>query len=396
MLPLKLSIEGILSKAISRAFPIKENCEVKFTQSSCDYVSDIPKIIFNKYKTGLHSFGLFNEREIADCIFVNCEKTDYIKAVQISGSGDLEIFINDNFITSTLNSILKLDQVTYSDSLNPKEMIFCHLLLKSSEIKTLSYVRTENLIKSLSKIIKCTGKHPKALNLLLTQDNLSKNIIQTNENLFQVPFINESSITYWLEDFASTIKEKQSILYFFKYFHSHFYSKSLSSISIPYGEIFSSFLSSDQTLYSANVEKLHEVLKSESLSSDNVLAYYMLKHEVRKTFLLSENDLNTKSSESLYSSLAVLEYARRNVGAGEEIGEITNENRDVYMHAMLIPEVLDLCIKNCSVHHLVDWIERYSSLYVRCSASFTGDSLKSLNKLTCILLSHTLYLIFPN
>lgn len=396
MIPLKLSIESVLSKAISRAFPIKENCEVKFNKVSCDYVSDIPKIIFNKYKTGLHSFGLFNEREIADCIFVNCEKTDYIKAVQISGSGDLEIFINDNFILTTLNSILKHNQVTYFDFAKSNEMIFCHLLLEISEINTLSYVRTKNLIESLTKIKKLTGKNSKTINFLFTQNNLSKNIIQTNENFFEVPFINESSISNWLEEFANMIQDKQSILFLFKYFHSHFYSKALSDMSIPYGEIFSSLQLSEKTLFSATIERLNEVFKSESLSGYNALAYYMLKQEVKKTFLFSEVDLTSRSSDSLYSSLAVLKHVKSDLGTGEQFEEIKNEIRDIMLHAMLLPEVLDLCIKECSVHHLVEWIERYSSLYVTCSVSLTGDSLKSLNKLTFILLSHTLSLIFPN
>ena len=74
MLYLRKSISFLLSQAASKAFPINETADIRLSQSKNDFVSNIATNIFNKYQKQNTSFGLFNSREVADCIFVNCSK----------------------------------------------------------------------------------------------------------------------------------------------------------------------------------------------------------------------------------------------------------------------------------------------------------------------------------
>lgn len=157
MLYLKKSISELLTGATAKAFPVSEIAEIKNPHRKADYLSNIPSVIYDKYKKEQHAFGLFNSREIADSIFVNCPKVSWIKQIQVSGTGDLEIFISEKYMLSIVNNILSSQTLSF---ISPTSDITRNFIISNtsnnSEI-SISCARGLFIIETLKNLHKLHG-----------------------------------------------------------------------------------------------------------------------------------------------------------------------------------------------------------------------------------------------
>ena len=100
-------LRGMVEFALRRAYPVKE--AVSFypprPSQNCDFVTNIPTIVFEKYQQEGVCFGLFNAREIADGIFVHIPKSPTVKRVKISGMGELELTLEDDFVNGAIDQL---------------------------------------------------------------------------------------------------------------------------------------------------------------------------------------------------------------------------------------------------------------------------------------------------
>jgi hypothetical protein len=142
----------MLSEAASKAFPISLKAEIRSALQNADYLSNLPSNVFEAHKTGTHAFGLFNSREIADCIFVNCPKTDYIKQIQVSGTGELEIFISEDYMKAVVNGIIDKQSLEFENTVIRKANDFLIEDLSSSNGLGINCIRGMMMINSLKKI----------------------------------------------------------------------------------------------------------------------------------------------------------------------------------------------------------------------------------------------------
>jgi hypothetical protein len=393
MIPLKQFIENILSKAVCRAFPVNEKCEVDLVQSGCDYTSKIPKVIFDKYKTGLHTFGLFNEREIADCIFVNCEKTGIIKAVQVSGSGDLQIFINDSHIKESILSIITSGRVFLKEVPEVSPKLLCHLLFNHSEQNTLACKRAEFILGSLCKIHGQFGSKATILNLIFDENGLEERFQRVNDLTFEISLLKNSKFSDWISKFIVLYENeypKHSLELFYKYFHhDKVFSKSISKYLAPYGEVFNDFQSSPK-LYSTALKDL----KSLDIPFPvQVLTYLMLKSKRISTILLKSSDLFSKAKDSIYAINTILSHLKKTEISTASLSELSSELRIVLLFTLTLPETLLSCISKSSLNDLILWSEHFSSLYISTSPTLDKASLSVLNQVSKVILEYILSLL---
>lgn len=113
MLYLKKHLSNVISNAATRAFPISDSAKVLAKSKHCDFTSDIANEIFQKYLKETTAFGLFNSREIADCIFVNIEKKEFLKQVQVSGLGELEVFVEEKYLKDKANELMRNSEISF-------------------------------------------------------------------------------------------------------------------------------------------------------------------------------------------------------------------------------------------------------------------------------------------
>lgn len=123
MLAIKKELEKALTKATQLAFPVKDQAKVKPKSALADYECSIPSQVFNNYKKEQVTFGLFTSREIADAIFVNVEKQKYLQRVEISVTGDLDLYLKDSYLLEEINSILHKRRIEVAETAPPSHIV---------------------------------------------------------------------------------------------------------------------------------------------------------------------------------------------------------------------------------------------------------------------------------
>lgn len=399
MIRVKKFIETVLEQAASRAFPIIDKCKVEKAVSGTDYHSELPKELFTKYKTGIHTFGMFNEREIADSIFANCQKNEVMRAVQVSGLGNLQIFINDKFISRTVNKIIE-DQEVKIEKTELSRPLFLHILNNVEESQTLAYYRTELLINSLTDTILAFGSPSVSRKLLLNNENCAVNPqLSQLKSLNTVNVPSNLNIKTWIQQFSSALEEKNqfsSIFYLFNSYNSEIFMTSQALPAIfsvfAYGSLFkcSDFFVNSELM---PIDEEFLCLSSDQREQKAIFHYNLLRVPRSSCDLIVFKPLE-KSLNSVWSALNVFRQLRVDGNV-----EFINENdvqdglRPVLMHAITLPDVLSTCISSCSMHHLIIWIEKYSELYINTHSNLTPSSLNTLNFLSKQFLSYTLSLL---
>lgn len=111
MLAIRKTLKSILTKATRVAYPVDETAKIEPNIMRCDYISTVARDVYDKYKKVDVCFGLFNPREIADGIFVNVERSEIIDKVKIGGMGELEIWLNNNYLVKSMNNVLKQKKI---------------------------------------------------------------------------------------------------------------------------------------------------------------------------------------------------------------------------------------------------------------------------------------------
>ncbi|CAG9311205.1 argS [Blepharisma stoltei] len=120
MLPIKRTLNSLISKAAQIAYPVNDQATIIEGQYLCDFTSSIASHIYHTYKKGEVSFGLFNPREIADGIFVNVNKHELIDKVTIGGQGEIEVTLSNRYLSNALNSVLSNEKVLISSEIPQK------------------------------------------------------------------------------------------------------------------------------------------------------------------------------------------------------------------------------------------------------------------------------------
>lgn len=183
MIYLKKNLTQLISKAVSRAFPVFDTAKILGNQTRTDYITNIPSEVFYKYQKENVTFGLFNIREIADCIFVNCDKQPYIKQITVSGTGELEILIDDLYILNVLNRILSSRKVDISLEAGPgcKYMAMELFNSKSIPISLARVLFVVDALKSCNEIQGNNGAVFVVVHDLLDQENSISDFIRNIE-----------------------------------------------------------------------------------------------------------------------------------------------------------------------------------------------------------------------
>ena len=155
MLYIKKNLSKIVSEAAAKAFPVSNDAVIKSCDTKIDYITNIASEIFYKNQKNNIAFGLFNPREIADGIFVNCSKQSYIRQVQISGTGDLEIFINDNYLMQMANEIITNKSILFEKHSKDHQIEYIinyHYDIKGYELNFIKELFLTETLKKLNKL----------------------------------------------------------------------------------------------------------------------------------------------------------------------------------------------------------------------------------------------------
>ena len=104
---LQLNLKALLSKAVQRAYPVTlpVSLGVPKPSQNCDFVSQVPGEIFDKYQKEGVCYGLFNAREVADGVFVHIERSPLVRKVKVNGLGELELTLEEGFLETVLEEI---------------------------------------------------------------------------------------------------------------------------------------------------------------------------------------------------------------------------------------------------------------------------------------------------
>lgn len=400
MIRVKKGIERVLEQAVNRAYPVNEKCVIKKVNFGADYQTDLPKKVFDKYKTGIHTFGMFNEREIADGIFANCDKSEFIRAVQVSGIGDLQVFINENYICTVFNKIIK-DQVIKIDKSGFNDLLLCHLIEDFREIETLAYFRTELLVKSLKKIIFEFGgvlgeNRTIALNQKGSDCDTSKSKVQ---NLFKADIPLNVDKKIWIQELSSVFKQTLSFSSIFYLFNSHNSDKFLSNSPFPsifsvhpYGSLFKSFSTGLDSDFMPLVNEFSK-LSSEKLVQEPIFYYNLFKVPRTSCGLVSFTP-PSKTLDSIWSVFTIYPQLTYSLPIDPLThSDVQNNLRPILIHILTIPDTLSTCIQSCSMHHLISWIESLTELYIKTDSQLTPECKNKLNFLSKLALDYTFSLI---
>lgn len=399
MIQVKKYLESILDQAASRAFPINDKCKVEKQSTPCDYHSDLPKHLFSKYKTGIHTFGMFNEREIADSIFANCQKNDVIRAVQVSGLGTLQLFLSEKFISHTFNKLISDQQVSIKKT-QAHHNLLLHIINTVEESHTLAYYKTELLINSLIQANLIFGTRCEHRKILVNNKGpVANSELLQSESLHVADVPLYSDIKSWIQEFSLALGEGNkfdSVVYLFNWFNCEIFLKSQTlptAFSVcPYGSIFMGLGGGQSSeVMTGNEEILRKTWDQGGIRE--VFHYNLIKVPRSSCELIAVGD-GEKRVNSFWSAFSV--YRQLRVDGEVELikeEEVQGGLRMILLHAIDLPDVLSACIQNCSMHYLIIWIEKYSELYINTHSHLSPTSLNTLNFLSKLLLSYTLPLI---
>jgi hypothetical protein len=338
MIPIKSRLTSIFTSAISTAFPVKDVAQIEYSKHS-DLVCKSPSQIYNKYRKEQVCFGLFNSREIADCIFVNVERDYLIKRVEVSGMGDLKIFLNDEFLYNAVGDIYENQRIYAKEIQGHSRVImmeWCRdLNIEGSVMKDRYYAET------YQRIYEAMGGRCE-IDLCLNANNqidIGKIDNKNTDLKIIVPLYSDKHKSY-ISDLSKIIHSGDLL---FNLPHS---------TNVSYDKIKKYLYKS---LPDTDPNTLNQLL-------NNSILYEVLIHDLSNTFYISSSSLLKVSKDSYLGMLKILSYlhSKSHISTPPISSSILESDhyRHLILHILKYKDTLHDSLSSFSSKLLIEWLNK--------------------------------------
>jgi len=203
----------------------------------------------------------------------------------------------------------------------------------------------------------------------------------------------------WIQELSSVFKQTlsfSSIFYLFNSYNSdNFLTGELfpEGFSMnPYGSLFKSCSTGLRPDFMPSDEEF-SVISGEKFAQEPIFYYNLLKVPRASCGLVPFTPpLKTLNSIwSVFTLYPQMIYSHP-VGPITPL-EIQSGLRTILIHILKLPDTLSSCIQSCSMHHIINWIEVFTELYMKTHSHLTPETLNKLNLLSRLSLDYTFSMI---
>lgn len=338
MIPIKSRLTSIFTSAISTAFPVKDVAQIEYAKHS-DLACKSPSLIYNKYRKEQVCFGLFNSREIADCIFVNVERDYLIKRVEVSGMGDLKIFLSDEFLYNAIGDIYH-NQRIYGKEIEGKSRVIMMKGLRDVNTEG-SVMKDRYYAETYKRIYEAMGGRCEIDHCLNGNNEIDIGKIDNENTDYKV------IVPLYSNKYISYIKDSSKIIHSGDLLFNLPHSPNVSYDQIKH-HLYKSLPDTDPNT-------LNQFL-------DNSIRFQVLKHDISNTFYISPTSLLKLSKHSYLGILKILSYLslKSNIPTSPISSSILESDhyRHLILHILQYKDTLHDSLSSFSSKLLIEWLNK--------------------------------------
>lgn len=332
MIPIKHRLTSIFTQAIQTAFPISDSANIEYSKQA-DLICKSPPQIYEKYRKEQVCFGLFNSREIADSIFVNVDRDYSIKRVEVSGMGDLKIFLNNEFLYESMLDLYNSERI-YTQEIEGMDYLVIMERLRDVNLEG-SIMKDKYHADCYKQIVEAMGGKCKILTYL--DDGMIHREIEQKRVKVIVP-------TYFTQ--VSKYMTNPSCI-------------------VPSGDLLFNLSHHKNVTYEQLAQQIYKSLKdlpypSQQLVLNNSLRYEILKNDISNTIYITPSSLLCLSKQSWLGIFKILTYLQSkslsyNLEPSPDL--LNNEQyRHLILHILQYKDIIHDSLAQFSSKQIIQWL----------------------------------------